>query len=204
MSRRRHWNTVYTQKTGRDVSWFETRPAISLKLLDDAGLDEDSCVVDVGGGDSRLVDALTAKGLDCIAVLDVSAAALNRAKTRLGATAAAITWIEADVAAEWTLKPMDIWHDRAVFHFLVEAGDRAKYVSHMRDVLKLNGSAIVATFDLNGPEKCSGLPVQRYSSESLARELGDGFRLVDSVPHEHRTPWGSIQAFQYSRFVRVA
>ena len=204
MNRQHHWNAVFTQKTDRDVSWFETLPATSLKMLDDAGLDQESCVVDIGGGDSRLVDALTAKGMDCVAVLDVSAAALNRAKTRLGAAASAITWIEADVAANWTLKPMDIWHDRAVFHFLVEASDRAKYVTHMRDVLKPTGSAIVATFDLNGPEKCSGLPVQRYSSEALARELGDGFRLMDSVPHEHRTPWGATQAFQYSRFVRVA
>lgn len=202
MDRQHHWNTVYTQKTEHQVSWFEVLPEISLKMLDDAGLNEDSCVIDVGGGDSRLIDALTARGLDCLAVLDVSGAALNRAKHRLGPAAAAITWIEADVAADWALKPMDIWHDRAVFHFLVDADDRARYVAHMRDVLKLKGSAIVATFDVNGPEQCSGLPVQRYSAESLARELGHEFRLVDSVPHDHHTPWGSTQAFRYSRFIR--
>jgi SAM-dependent methyltransferase len=202
MDRQGHWNTVYTQKTERDVSWFETFPEISLKMLNDAGLNEDSCVIDVGGGDSRLVDALTAKGLDCLAVLDISGAALSRAKNRLGANASAVTWIESDVAAEWTLKPMDIWHDRAVFHFLVNPDDRAKYVARVRDVLKLEGSAIIATFDVNGPEKCSGLPVQRYSAESLTCELGAGFRLLDSVRHEHRTPWGSSQAFRYSRFVR--
>lgn len=202
MNRRHHWNTVYTSRTEQDVSWFETLPAVSLQMLDDAGLNEESCVIDVGGGDSRLVDALTAKGLDCLAVLDVSGAALNRAKNRLGAAADAITWIEADVSAEWSLKPMDIWHDRAVFHFLIDAGDRARYVAHMRDVLKPEGSAIVATFDLNGPEQCSGLPVRRYSAEALAHELGDGFRLVDSVGHQHRTPWGATQAFRYSRFVR--
>lgn len=204
MDRQHHWNTVYTEKTDRDVSWFEWRPEMSLKMLDDAGLNEESCVIDVGGGDSRLIDALTSRGLDCLAVLDVSGAALNRAQTRLGAAAAVVTWIEADVAGDWTLKPMDIWHDRAVFHFLVDAGDRASYVAHMRDVLKLNGSAIVATFDVNGPEKCSGLPVQRYSAEALARELGEGFRLIDSVPHQHHTPWGATQAFRYSRFVRAA
>jgi ubiquinone/menaquinone biosynthesis C-methylase UbiE len=204
MDRQHHWNTVYTNKTEREVSWFETLPEISLRMLDEAGLNEDSCVIDVGGGDSRLVDALTARGLDCLAILDVSAAALGRAKDRLGPAGAAITWIEADVAADWTLKPMDIWHDRAVFHFLVDAEDRTKYLAHMRDVLKLHGSAILATFDVNGPEKCSGLPVQRYSADLLARELGSDFRLVDSVPHEHHTPWGAAQAFRYSRFIRAA
>jgi SAM-dependent methyltransferase len=204
VDRRHHWNTVYTDKTERDVSWFEALPAVSLEMLDAAGLNEASCVIDVGGGDSRLVDALAARGLRCLAVLDVSGAALNRAKHRLGAAAAAITWIEADVTADWSLKPMDFWHDRAVFHFLVDAPDRASYVAHMRDVLKPQGSAIMATFDINGPEKCSGLPVRRYSAEALARELGEGFRLVDSVPHEHRTPWGAVQAFRYSRFIREA
>ena len=204
MDRQRHWNTVYTHKTERDVSWFEALPEISLQMLADAGVNADSCVIDVGGGDSRLVDALTAKGLDCLAVLDVSGAALGRAKTRLGPSAGVVTWIESDVAGEWTLKPMDVWHDRAVFHFLVDPRDRARYVSHMRDVLKVDGSAIMATFDVNGPEKCSGLPVERYSADALARQLGEGFRLVDSIPHAHHTPWGVTQAFRYSRFVREA
>jgi SAM-dependent methyltransferase len=204
MNPKQHWNTVYTEKAERDVSWFEALPAVSLKMLDAAGLTSESCVVDVGGGDSRLVDALMAKGLDCLAVLDVSAAALSRAKERLGRAASIVTWIEADVAADWSLKPMDIWHDRAVFHFLTEPADREKYVGHMRDVLKVGGSAIVATFDVSGPERCSGLPVQRYSADSLAREIGANFQLAESVDYLHHTPWGAAQAFRYSRFTRTS
>ncbi len=203
MDRQQHWNDVYTKKTERDVSWFETLPEVSLRMLDAAGLNPDSCVVDVGGGDSRLVDALAEKGLECLAVLDVSGAALERAKGRLGTRAAAVTWIESDVAATWSLKPMDIWHDRAVFHFLTEPHDRVTYVGHMRDVLKIGGSAIVATFDVSGPEKCSGLPVQRYSAESLAEELGDGFHLIESLTHLHHTPWGASQPFRSCRSLEV-
>lgn len=204
MNRQRHWNTVYTRKADGDVSWFETLPEVSLAMLAAAGLNRDSCVIDVGGGDSRLVDALTETGLDCVAVLDVSGAALDRAKGRLGEKAANITWIESDVTADWSLKPMDIWHDRAVFHFLTAADDRAKYVAQMREVLKIGGTAIVATFDVTGPEKCSGLPVQRYSAESLSQELGSDFHLVESVAHLHPTPWGTTQPFSYSRFLRAA
>ena len=100
------------------------------------------------------------------------------------------TWIVSDVTGEWSLKPMDIWHDRAVFHFLIDPGDREQYVRHLREVLKQNGTAIIATFAIDGPSMCSGLPVARYSPETLAAELGEGFRLVESVPHLHRTPRG--------------
>jgi SAM-dependent methyltransferase len=178
-------------------------PAISLRLLEAAGLTAATCVLDVGGGDSRLIDELAARGLDCLAVLDVSSASLERAQARLGNAARVPTWIVADVTAEWSLKPMDIWHDRAVFHFLTEAEDRASYVGHMRQTLKVGGAAIIATFALDGPEKCSGLPVARYSAETLAGELGGEFRLVASVPHVHTTPWGTAQSFQYSRFQRL-
>jgi hypothetical protein len=160
-------------------------------------------VIDVGGGDARLVDTLVARGLDCLAVLDISGAALHRAQARLGDAATALTWIEADVTADWSLKPMDIWHDRAVFHFLTTRRDRMKYRAHLSQTLKIHGTAIVATFAQDGPQWCSGLPVARYSPEALAAELGDTFRLVEAVPYTHRTPWGTTQAFQYSRFTRV-
>ena len=147
-------------------------------------------MVDVGGGESRLVDALLARGLDCLAVLDVSAEALAYAKTRVGARAQTVTWIEADVTAPWSLQPMDIWHDRAVFHFLVEAEDRSRYVAHLRDTLKPAGSAIIATFALDGPATCSGLPVVRYSAQTLAAELGEDFQLVETRAWQHVTPSG--------------
>jgi len=203
VNRLEHWNAVYTSKGEGNVSWFETVPEVSLQMLEAAGITRDSCVLDVGGGDSRLVDRLAAQGLDCLAVLDVSPAALHRARARLGPRAAIPTWIEADVVGDWTLTPMDIWHDRAVFHFLTNAPDRARYVERMRGVLKVRGAAIIATFALDGPEKCSGLPVARYSAESLADELGRDFTLVESRRHVHTTPWGTEQAFQYSRFVRA-
>lgn len=203
MNREQHWNAVYTGKGEQDVSWFEAVPAMSLEMMEAAGLTTATCVLDVGGGDSRLVDTLLGRGLDCLAVLDVSGAALERARIRVGASAAIPIWIESDVTADWSLKPMDIWHDRAVFHFLVAAEDRARYVAHLKDTLKMGGSAIIATFAPDGPEKCSGLPVARYSPAQLASEIGAGFELAQSRPHIHSTPWGSQQAFQYSRFTRV-
>ena len=140
-------------------------------MMEAAGLTADTCVFDVGGGDSRLVDALVARGIDCLAVLDISGGALERARARLGRAAATPVWIEADVAGHWSLKPMDIWHDRAVFHFLVEAEDRSRYCAHLRHTLKAGGTAILATFAPDGPERCSGLPVRRYSPETLSTEL---------------------------------
>ena len=203
MQRKDHWERVYTTKDEQAVSWFESLPAVSLQMLEASGLTRETCVLDVGGGDSRLVDALAARGMDCLAVLDVSGAALQRAQSRLGETARVPVWIEADVTGDWTLKPMDIWHDRAVFHFLTTPEDQARYLEHLRAVLKVQGSAIIATFAPDGPETCSGLPVARYSPESLAETLGPGFALLESRRHVHQTPWGSTQAFQYSRFTRL-
>lgn len=203
MQRKDHWERVYTTKGEQEVSWFEALPAVSLQMLEASGLTPDTCVLDVGGGDSRLVDYLAGRGMDCLAVLDVSGAALHRAQARLGEAAAVPVWIEADVTGDWTLKPMDIWHDRAVFHFLTTREDQARYLAHLHTVLKVHGSAIIATFALDGPEECSGLPVARYSPESLAKMLGGGFALVESRRHTHSTPWGTTQRFQYSRFTRL-
>jgi trans-aconitate methyltransferase len=204
MNRKQHWETVYTTRGERDVSWFEALPAVSLRMLEGAGLTPETCVIDVGGGDSRLVDTLAARGLGCLAVLDVSGAALRRAQTRLGAAGNALTWIEADVTADWSLKPMDIWHDRAVFHFLTAPDDRARYRRRLLATLKMGGSVILATFAPDAPERCSGLPVSRYSADALAAELGPEFRLDEAVRHEHGTPFGTIQPFTYTRFKRIA
>jgi SAM-dependent methyltransferase len=198
-----HWNSIYRTQGEDAVSWFEALASVSLELLDAAGLTTDTCVVDVGGGESRLVDALLAKGLDCLAVLDVSGEALHHAQARIGGAAPTVTWIEADVTDAWSLKPMDIWHDRAGFHFLTDGAARANYRQHILETLKADGSVIIATFAPDGPERCSGLPVVRYSPELLAKELGVGFALQEWRPHRHVTPWGGVQSFQYSRFRRV-
>lgn len=203
MDRQAHWNTVYGTKAEQDVSWFETLPAVSMQMIEAAGLTADTCILDVGGGESRLVDQLLARGLRCLAVLDVSGAALQRARARLGAAASIPTWIEADVTGAWTLDPVDIWHDRAVFHFLTDPDDRARYRAHLASTLAPGGFAIVATFALDGPESCSGLPVQRYSPQTLAHELGPDVQLVDSLAYVHTTPGGATQSFQYSRLCRV-
>jgi ubiquinone/menaquinone biosynthesis C-methylase UbiE len=147
------------------------------------------------------VDHLLAKGLRCISVLDISGAALERAQERLGEGAHRVTWIEADVTGEWSVSPVDIWHDRAVFHFLTDAEDRARYIAHLRQFVKPNGAVIVATFSLEGPERCSGLPVRRYDAAGLAAEFGRAFRLVESVADAHKTPSGTVQAFSYNRLV---
>jgi SAM-dependent methyltransferase len=203
LDRTQHWDHVYGTKGERDVSWFETVPTLSMHMIEAAGVTPDTCIVDIGGGDSRLVDSLLARGLDCLAVLDVSDAALRKTRSRLGTRANVVTWIQTDVTAEWSLKSMDIWHDRAVFHFLITPEDRARYLARLRHTLKPHGTAIIATFALDGPEKCSGLRVERYSPERLAHEFGDAFELMEALPYMHHTPWGTTQSFQYSRFLRL-
>ena len=148
------------------------------------------------------MDGLLRRGLSCITVLDVSGGALARARARLGDASAAVRWLQADVTdAGWEVPPVDLWHDRAVFHFLTEKEDRQRYANRLRSLLKPGGSAIIGTFALDGPDKCSGMPVFRYSSATLGDELGPSFELVTSVREEHRTPAGAVQAFQWSRFV---
>jgi SAM-dependent methyltransferase len=177
---------------------------VSIEMIDACGIDASTCVIDVGGGNSRLVDALLTRGLRCVAVLDVSGIAIANARARLGEAAASVRWIEASVTGDWSLPAVDIWHDRAVFHFLTTESERTAYKRHLRETVRAGGYAIIATFALDGPERCSGLSVVRYSSATLATELGDGFELVESRAHQHTTPWGAAQSFQYSRFRRVA
>jgi hypothetical protein len=204
VEREQHWERVYQTKGERDVSWFEALPEISLRMLDAAGVTAAHCLVDVGGGDSRLVDALVHRGFSCLAVLDISKAALERSARRLGHAGDHVRWLAVDVTTEWSIDPVDVWHDRAVFHFLVDASDRRQYKDRLWTTLKPGGTAIIATFAADGPERCSGLPVQRYTPAALATELGKDYALIETIPHRHDTPWGSHQSFQYSRFARRA
>ncbi len=202
--RKGHWQGVYTARAETEVSWFQTTPAPSLDLLRLAGADRYSAIVDIGGGASLLVDHLLAEGFRDLTVLDLSQAALDKTRARLGEAAAGVAWIAGD-ATEWTPpKAYDVWHDRAAFHFLTEAADRAAYIERLRRALRVGGAAIFGTFAPDGPEKCSGLPVMRHDAASLAAALGPGFELVDERRHDHRTPAGATQKFQFSTFRRVA
>lgn len=199
-NRKSHWETVYSTKAENEVSWFQDDPAPSLELIDRVQPAPDAAVVDIGGGASRLVDRLLARGFRDVTVLDISASALDVAKARLGARARDVQWIVADVTAWQPARRFDLWHDRAAFHFLVDPADRAAYVACLTQALAPGGHAIIATFAEDGPEKCSGLPVNRYDPDGLAKELGGAFALVDSRRHDHSTPWNSNQRFRFSMF----
>lgn len=195
MSHKQHWESVYRSKGDAELSWTQPEPETSLALIE--LVCPQGRVIDIGGGTSRLAERLLARGYS-VAVLDVSAEALQRHRDRLPSPQ--IQWISADVTANPSLPSFDLWHDRAVFHFLTGASDRGRYIELLSRTLPVGGHAVIATFDLEGPPKCSGLEVQRYSSHTLARELGAGFELVKSVHEIHRTPWDEPQSFQYSAF----
>jgi trans-aconitate methyltransferase len=196
--RQSHWQNVYLSKGEQQVSWTQLDPQPSLGLIEKYAAGRDASIVDIGGGASRLVDALVVDGFAAITVLDLSEAALQAAKARLGEQGGSVRWVAADATAWQPPHVFDIWHDRAAFHFLVEAKDRAAYVDRLQAGVKPGGHAIIATFAPDGPEKCSGLPVQRYDPESLARTLGGAFELVERQFHRHVTPWGAAQSFQFS------
>ncbi|HEV3042709.1 MAG TPA: class I SAM-dependent methyltransferase [Roseiarcus sp.] len=198
VSRQDHWRNVYASKRENEVSWFQDSAVPSLELIEGTSASPHSHVIDIGGGASRLVDNLIAKGFNHLAVLDLSETALRSAQARLGASAAKVEWIVADVAAWEPQRLYDVWHDRAAFHFLTEAADRAAYIDRLGRALRPGGHAIIATFALDGPERCSGLPVIRYDAASLSKTLGPPFDLMDNRRHEHITPWGAKQQFQFS------
>jgi len=203
-SRQAHWENVYTTKGENEVSWFQQDPAPSFELIIQAGATHGSAIIDIGGGASRLVDHLVEDGFEDVTVLDLSGAALEAARKRLESRANRVHWVVADATAWEPAKAYDIWHDRAAFHFLTEEKDRAAYIARLTRGVKAGGHAIIATFALDGPEKCSGLPVARYDSASLGQALGSKFHLVHARRHEHATPWGSQQMFQFSVFRREA
>ena len=197
-----HWESVYSQKGEQEVSWFQEAPEPSLELIARTDATPQSGIIDIGGGASRLVDALLSRGFNDLCVLDLSEAALAKARARLGERATKVRWITADVTTWQPDARYDLWHDRAAFHFLTEPAAQRAYVERVRLALRAGGHAIIATFALDGPEKCSGLPVARHSAETIAALLGAEFALVDTRRHEHTTPWGSVQKFQFSTFVR--
>jgi 2-polyprenyl-3-methyl-5-hydroxy-6-metoxy-1,4-benzoquinol methylase len=197
-----HWQNVYKEKAENQVSWFQETPAISLELIEAVHPKFDSAIVDVGGGASRLVDVLTHNGYRDLTVLDVSENAIATAKARIGEPAAMVKWVVADVTQWEPTRRYDLWHDRAAFHFLTEAADRTAYVERLASALRPGGHAIIGTFATDGPERCSGLPVVRYDAALLSATLGSSFTLVETRLHDHRTPMGGVQRFQFSVFRR--
>jgi len=203
VSRKAHWEGVYTTKGEREVSWFQENPAQSLQLIALAGLSTDAAIIDIGGGASRLVDALVERKIGKITVLDLSAAALDAARGRLGDRAAGVKWMVADITTWEPPQTYDLWHDRAAFHFLTDASDRSAYVRHLKKAVAPGGHVIIGTFALDGPERCSGLPIMRYDAGILDTILGTEFELMDTRRDDHTTPWGAVQRFQFSTFRRA-
>ena len=202
MNRKEHCDAVYTTKAATGVSWYQPEPQVSLDLIEMAS-PAHGRVIDVGGGASLLADRLLDAKFQKVAVLDISAVALDRAKARLGERAKSVEWIAADVTSGLDLGEFDVWHDRAVFHFLTDEGDRRTYVELASRTLPSGGHLIVGTFALDGPPKCSGLEVCRYDVATLGEELAPEFSLVRQIGHTHTTPAGKLQKFFFGLFRRT-
>ena len=203
-SSRTHWDDVYNKKVFSEVSWYQEVPGISLKQILTTGVTPTDPIIDVGGGASTLVDHLLERGFRDISVVDISSAALEQAQSRLGARAGDVDWVVADVTAFVAERRFVVWHDRAVLHFLTDATDRQKYVESLRRALVPGGHLVLSTFGPDGPPKCSGLQVRRYTVAMMEELLGPEFELTDHVLADHRTPWGAAQQFLHSSWTRTA
>jgi trans-aconitate methyltransferase len=203
IARQAHWENVYTTKGEKEVSWFQENPAPSLDLIALTGLSDDAAIIDIGGGASRLVDDLLTRKFRRLTVLDLSEAALAAARKRLGDRGAHVQWVIADVTKWEPTQTYDLWHDRAAFHFLTDQADQSAYVDRLKKALRPGGYVIIGTFAPDGPERCSGLPIMRHDATTLSAILGKDFVLIDSRRHDHVTPWGAVQRFQFSTFRRA-
>jgi 2-polyprenyl-3-methyl-5-hydroxy-6-metoxy-1,4-benzoquinol methylase len=198
MQSKEHWERVYTTKAATDVSWFQEHAQRSVHLIEQTGAAKNASIIDVGGGASTLVDDLLGQGYSNITVLDLSETALAAARVRLGEHARGVAWLAGDITQiELPRHAYDVWHDRAVFHFLTTRQEREAYVQAVLCAVKPGGYVIVATFAEDGPEKCSGLPVMRYSADGLHAQFGAPFTLLQREREEHHTPFGTVQKFIY-------
>ena len=203
MNSETHWRTVFESKASTALSWYQPHLEISLGMISRTGVSQECKLLDVGGGDSTLVDDLVRRSFSGVTVLDIASSAIERAKERLGEASFGVVWKVGDIL----LTPLpdqyfDVWHDRAVFHFLVEEQSRRAYVSKASNAIKSNGHLIIATFASDGPNRCSGLPTMRYTPSGLAEEFKQDFTLVECQPESHKTPQGREQRFIYCRFLR--
>jgi len=198
MNTKTHWEHIYETKAPTQVSWYQEHAQYSLQFIQNTGVQKTGHIIDIGGGASTLVDDLLKAGFQHLSVLDVSGHALQLARQRVGTRAKDVNWIEADITqADLPQQAYDVWHDRAVFHFLTQAADRQRYIDTIRQAVRKGGHVIVATFAPDGPDHCSGLEVVRYSPESLHDEFGKDFEVVDSTRETHHTPFGTEQKFIY-------
>ncbi len=202
-NRKNHWENVYGQKKPVEVSWYQVEPIVSLEFIASTGIDYAAKIIDVGGGASVLVDKLLDQGFQNLTVLDISSKAMHYAQERLGRRAENVSWVEADVTEFESSVQYDVWHDRAVFHFLTDAEERTKYMRRLEAALKPGGHIVIAAFAIDGPLKCSNLDIERYSPEKIKTEFRDSFELVNSVSEVHITPWNKEQKFIYCYFIKI-
>jgi len=202
-STKQHWEGIYqTKDTAREASWYQNIPKTSTDLILSTGTDKNADIIDIGGGDSVLVDELSELGFKNISVLDISAKALQKAKTRIGKNEKSVIWIESDVLEFDTESRFDIWHDRATFHFLTKEEDIANYVEIAGKFIKPSGYLIISTFSTNGPKKCSGLEITQYSEDSIKKTFRKDFRHIKSFEEIHTTPFNTKQKFLFNLFKR--
>jgi 2-polyprenyl-3-methyl-5-hydroxy-6-metoxy-1,4-benzoquinol methylase len=203
MDNRSHWEKVYTTKKLNEVSWYQPVPQVSLDFINELGVSKNAAIIDVGGGDSYLVDHLLKQGYGDITVLDISEAAILRAKERLGKASEKVNWVVSDIAVLTTEKKFDFWHDRAAFHFLTTEEGVAQYISVAEKHIAENGRMVIGTFSTEGPEKCSGLPVKQYSETSLSAILNNWFQKIKCIVVDHSTPFNTIQNFLFCSFKKI-
>jgi 2-polyprenyl-3-methyl-5-hydroxy-6-metoxy-1,4-benzoquinol methylase len=204
MNTQQHWERIFGSKSPEETSWYEPHLRTSLAWIDDASTHKSASIIDIGGGVSTLVDDLYDEGYRSVTVLDISATAIRQSQERLGPVARSVNWIVGDVlTASLPEHAYDVWHDRAVFHFLTQPEQRSLYLKKLVASLKLSGLVVIATFGPNGPQTCSGLSTCRYDACSLQREMGSAFQLIQSTVITHRTPRGGTQEFLYGQFQRI-
>jgi ubiquinone/menaquinone biosynthesis C-methylase UbiE len=198
-----HWENIYRTKQPQEVSWTQEIPATSLAFIHGFQLPKTARIIDIGGGDSRLVDFLLDEGFEDITVLDISGEALEKARQRLGSRADRVKWVEQDVTEYEPATVFDCWHDRAAFHFLTTEEQITTYLSVARHSVKANGYTIIGTFSDQGPDRCSGLPIKQYSEDSLNRQLKQGFQKIKCITEDHTTPFHTTQNFLFCSFKRL-
>jgi ubiquinone/menaquinone biosynthesis C-methylase UbiE len=203
MEKAEYWDDIYKKKDEMHQSWFQEKPEKSLEMIDELALPKSSKIVDIGGGESRLVDFLLERGFKNISILDISQESLDTAKHRLGVKSEGIKFLNSDVTIFNPAEKYDLWHDRATFHFLTQIEDIEKYLKIAHEALNVGGSLIVSTFSTTGPDKCSGLTISKYSQDDLKRVFGKYFQNTKCFENTHTTPWGANQDFVYCSFKKI-